>query len=153
MHLIASDCRPFTLLCEEVVDAVPHNRSPFPARKDELDPTPTGIHPRELTPRAVADFLLLNGAFPRSVLVCVRQTEFTLEQLRARYGLRGTREAAEGVEELRAGLEERDIDRIVDGGLHEFLDWVQRMLIAISGSIGTAFFRDWRPDATQSQEQ
>ena len=71
----------------------------------------------------------------------------------ARYGLRGTREAAEGVEELRAGLEERDIDRIVDGGLHEFLDWVQRMLIAISGSIGTAFFRDWRPDATQSQEQ
>lgn len=111
------------------------------------------IHPRELTPRAVADFLLLNGAFPRSVLVCVRQTEFTLEQLRARYGLRGTREAAEGVEELRAGLEERDIDRIVDGGLHEFLDWVQRMLIAISGSIGTAFFRDWRPDATQSQEQ
>jgi uncharacterized alpha-E superfamily protein len=109
------------------------------------------VHSRELTPKAVADFLLLDGAFPRSVLLCVRQVEWTLEQLRSRYGLRGTREAAERVEELRAGLEERDIDRIVDGGLHEFLDWTQRMLIAIAGSIGTAFFRDWRPDATQDQ--
>jgi uncharacterized alpha-E superfamily protein len=77
--------------------------------------------------------------------------EWTLEQLRARYGLRGTREAAERAEELRAGLEERDIDRIVDGGLHEFLDWTQRMLIAIAGAIGTAFFRDWRPEAAQDQ--
>jgi uncharacterized alpha-E superfamily protein len=109
------------------------------------------VHPRGLTPKAVADFLLLNGAFPRSVLLCVRQVEWTLEQLRSRYGLRGTREAAERVEELRAGLEERDIDRIVDGGLHEFLDWTQRMLIAIAGSIGTSFFRDWRPDASQDQ--
>lgn len=111
------------------------------------------VHPRGLTPRTVADFLLLNSAFPRSVLLCVRQTEFTLEQLRARYGLRGTREAAERVEELRAGLEEHDIDHIVETGLHEFLDWVQRMLIAIAGSIGTAFFRDWRPDLAQEQRQ
>jgi uncharacterized alpha-E superfamily protein len=105
------------------------------------------VHPRALTPRAVADFLLLDGAFPRSVLLCVRQAEWTLEQLRSRYGLRGTGEPAERVEELRAGLEERDIDRIVEGGLHEFLDWVQRMLIGIAGAIGTAFFRDWRPGA------
>ena len=105
------------------------------------------MHPRELTPRAVADFLLLDGAFPRSVLLCVRQAEWALEQLRSRYGLRGTREAAERAEELRAGLEERSIDRIVEAGLHEFLDWVQRMLIAIAGAVGTAFFRDWRPGA------
>jgi uncharacterized alpha-E superfamily protein len=105
------------------------------------------VHPRGLTPRAVADFLLLNGAFPRSVLLCVRQAEWTLEQLRSRYGLRATREPAERIEELRAGLEEHSIDRIVDAGLHEFLDWVQRLLIAIAGAVGTAFFRDWRPEA------
>jgi len=105
------------------------------------------VHPRGLTPRAVADFLLLDGAFPRSVLLCVRQAEWTLEQLRARYGLGATREAAERIEELRGGLEEHGIDRIVDAGLHEFLDWVQRMLIAIAGAVGTAFFRDWRPEA------
>lgn len=101
-------------------------------------------YPRGLTPHSVADFLLLNGAFPRSTLLCVRLAEGTLEQLRQRYGLR-VRAPAERLEELRAGLEERGIDQIVSGGLHEFLDWVQRILIAAAGEIGTAFFRDWRP--------
>jgi hypothetical protein len=55
------------------------------------------------------------------------------------------RAPAERLEELRAGLEERTIDQIINGGLHEFLDWVQRMLIAVAGEVGTAFFRDWRP--------
>lgn len=74
----------------------------------------------------------------------MRLAELDLDLLRHRYGLR-VRALAERLEELRAGLEERSIDQIINGGLHEFLDWVQRMLIAVAGEIGTVFFRDWRP--------
>jgi uncharacterized alpha-E superfamily protein len=102
-------------------------------------------HASQLTPRAVAGFLLFDASFPRSVLLCVRQTEWFAAQLRTRFGLRGGIGALERIEELRGGLEERDIDGVIDGGLHEFLDWVQCQLIGISAEIGTAFFRDWRP--------
>jgi uncharacterized alpha-E superfamily protein len=113
-------------------------------------------HASELTPRSVAGFLIFDASFPRSVLLCVRQTEWFIGQLRTRFGLRAGRAAEERIEELRAGLEERGIDQVVDNGLHEFLDWVQRQLIGVSAEIGTAFFRDWRPLAegqTQTQSQ
>jgi uncharacterized alpha-E superfamily protein len=90
------------------------------------------------------------------VALCVEQMEFHLGQLRSRYGLRGTVAALERVEELRAGLLGRPIDKIIADGLHQFLDGVQRDLIMLGAEIGTAFFRDWRPlaeAATQSQSQ
>jgi hypothetical protein len=41
---------------------------------------------------------------------------------------------------------------VIADGLHEFLDAVQRDLILLAGEIGTAFFRDWRPLATEQQQ-
>jgi uncharacterized alpha-E superfamily protein len=111
-------------------------------------------HASELTPQSVVAFLLFDASFPRSVLLCVRQAEWFIDQLRARFGLRAGRATQERIEELRAGLEEHDVDQVVDAGLHEFLDWVQRQLIGISAELGTAFFRDWRPLARgQTQVQ
>ena len=97
------------------------------------------------TPADVVNFLLRDGSFPRSVALCVEQMEAHLGQLRSRYGLRGTLAALERVEELRAGLLGRSSDKIIEGGLHHFLDAVQRDLILLGAEIGTAFFRDWRP--------
>lgn len=107
------------------------------------------------TPADIVAFLLTDGAFPRSVGLCVDQMEWMLHQLRSRYGLRGTVAALERVEELRAGLFGRAVERIIADGLHSFLDGVQRDLMHIAGEIGTAFFRDWRPftAAIQSQTQ
>ncbi len=106
----------------------------------------------------VVRFLLTDVHFPRSVALCVQQTEWILGRLRSRWGLRGTVAALERVEELRAGLTGRPVDTIIADGLHFFLDGVQRDLILLAGEIGTAFFRDWRPLAegapggqTQSQ--
>jgi len=46
------------------------------------------------------------------------------------------------------------VHSIIEAGLHEFLDYVQRHLILLAGEIGTAFFRDWRPLAVdQSSPQ
>jgi uncharacterized alpha-E superfamily protein len=96
-------------------------------------------------PGDVVAFLLRDAAFPRSVGVCLEEIETHLGRLRARYGLRGTVGALERTEELRAALLGRSIDRIIEDGLHIFLDGVQRDLILLAGEIGTAFFRDWRP--------
>ena len=105
-------------------------------------------------PADVVEFLLTDTAFPRSVALCVEQVEWMLTQLRGRYGLRGTVASLERVEELRAGLRGRPVERIIADGLHDFLDGVQRDLILLAGEIGTAFFRDWRPLAqSQSQSQ
>ena len=114
------------------------------------------VAPPGFKPADVVAFLLTDTAFPRSVALCVEQMEWLLGQLRGRYGLRGTVPALERVEELRAGLVGRPVDRLIADGLHQFLDAVQRDLILLAAEIGTAFFRDWRPLAdmpTQSQSQ
>ncbi len=100
----------------------------------------------------IAAFLLGDPAFPRSVALCVTETEWHLTQLRSLYGLRGTLPALERVEELRGALSGRSAGRIIADGLHLFLDGVQRDLILLAGEIGTAFFRDWRP-LVQTQTQ
>jgi uncharacterized alpha-E superfamily protein len=114
------------------------------------------VAPPGFTPADVVAFLLTDTAFPRSVLLCVEQTDWLLGQLRSRYGLRGTVAALERTEELRGGLLGRPVERIIAEGLHQFLDGVQRDLIQLAAEIGTAFFRDWRPLAVppgQSQSQ
>jgi len=114
------------------------------------------IAPVGFTPADVVGFLLADTSFPRSVTLCVSQMEWHLTQLRSRYGLRGTVPALERIEEVRAALMGRPVERVIETGLHEFLDGVQRDLILLAGEIGTAFFRDWRPlaqEMTQSQSQ
>ncbi len=114
------------------------------------------VAPAGFTPADVVSFLLHDNSFPRSVALCVEMMEEHLGKLRSRYGLRGTVSALERVEELRAGLRGRPVEKIIAGGLHNFLDGVQRDLIILAAEIGTAFFRDWRPLAEgqmQSQSQ
>jgi len=111
------------------------------------------VAPPGFTPSDVVGFLLTDPYFPRSVALCVEQIEWILGRLRGRWGLRGTGPAGERVAELRAGILGRPVEAIIEDGLHEFLDGVQRDLILLAGEIGTAFFRDWRPLAKQAQEQ
>jgi uncharacterized alpha-E superfamily protein len=111
------------------------------------------VAPVGFTPSDVVAFLLSDTSFPRSVALCVVQMEWHLTQLRSRYGLRGTVPALERVEEVRAALVGRSVERLISEGLHEFLDALQRDLIMLAGEIGTGFFRDWRPLLEQSQSQ
>jgi hypothetical protein len=67
--------------------------------------------------------------------------------------LRGTVPALERIEEVRAALMGRPIERVIESGLHDFLDGVQRDLILLAAEVGTAFFRDWRPLAQEMQSQ
>jgi uncharacterized alpha-E superfamily protein len=111
------------------------------------------IAPPGFTAADVVTFMLKDASFPRSVALCIEQMETYLTTLRSRYGLRGTVPALERIEELRAGLIGRAVEKIIADGLHNFLDGVQRDLILLAAEIGTAFFRDWRPLLEQPQSQ
>jgi uncharacterized alpha-E superfamily protein len=112
------------------------------------------VAPAGFEPVDVVAFLLSDRSFPRSVTLCVSQTEWHLMQLRSRYGLRGTVPALERIEEMRAALQSNPVEKLISDGLHDFLDAVQRDLILLAAEIGNAFFRDWKPELPrQSQSQ
>jgi uncharacterized alpha-E superfamily protein len=116
-----------------------------------------GYHPYRrverggVTPAGVAGFLLLNPNFPRSVLLCASEADRLLGELRSRYGLKGGSDAAEELGALRASLGALTIGEILGQGLHEFLDLVQRRLIAVTQDLSTAFF-SINDDSAQRQE-
>jgi len=99
------------------------------------------VCPSGMTPASVAGFLLLNGAFPRSIVLSVRQMEHYLSQLGSGYGLRGAYKALEEMEELHAALMDQSIEQILSRGLHEFLDWVQVQLNNVLRAIAQAFWQ------------
>ncbi len=98
------------------------------------------VMPRSLTPTQVAGFLLLNNAFPRSLVLTLRQVFWALTQLRTDYGLRRAGAALEHMDELRAALGDQTIEQIIVRGLHEFLDWVQLQLQCIQNDVAEAFW-------------
>jgi uncharacterized alpha-E superfamily protein len=101
----------------------------------------------------VVAFLLRDPSFPRSVLLCVRRIEGHLDDMRRLYGLLAVNDVLEQIELLRQVLTEKPTGHILDTGLHDYLDMIQLHLQGISAAIGTAFFRDWRPNAGQHQVQ
>ncbi len=103
-------------------------------------------------PWDVVSFLLSDTTFARSASLCMRDIGWHLERLRARYNLRDTAGPLEQVDELREALRSGSGFIQPAGGLHEFLDKLQRDLNRLASLIGTAFFRDWRP-LRQSQSQ
>ena len=98
------------------------------------------LHQSDLTPWRIAAFLLFNPSFPRSVFLCVREVDAAVTGLKSRYNLRGGNDVAEGLDQLRSILGTRSIEEVLSGGLHEFIDFIQRYLIAITDRLGAAFF-------------
>jgi len=108
------------------------------------------LHSASTTPARVAGFMLLNTAFPRSVHHCVREVGRLLGEVKSHSGLRRGNDAAEELDRLQALLGTLDISAILESGLHEFLDSIQRQLIAITRELSIAFF-GYVPDASQAQ--
>jgi uncharacterized alpha-E superfamily protein len=98
------------------------------------------LHQSDLTPWRIAAFLLFNPSFPRSVFLCVREVDAAVTSLKSRYNLRGGNDVAEGLDQLRSILGTRSIEEVLASGLHEFIDFIQRYLIAITDRLGAAFF-------------
>lgn len=91
----------------------------------------------EMTPAAIADFLILDRRLPRSLAFCTAQLVSNLNFLADDYGVRHPcHDMAEG---LRARLKDRDINSIFDDGLHEFISEFIRDNNALGNQIETDF--------------
>lgn len=84
----------------------------------------------DITAGQVADFLILNGESPRSLVTALYESVWNLEGIAKRYGDTVSTNARDKSREVLEALRQRDIDMIFDEGLHEFLSW-------FIGEIGT----------------
>lgn len=108
------------------------------------------LHAASTTPARVAGFMLLNNAFPRSVHHCVREVGRLLGEVKSHHALRNGNDAAEELDRLQAVLGTFEISTILASGLHEFLDSIQRQLMAVTRELSIAFF-GYTPEAPQAQ--
>jgi len=98
------------------------------------------VHPRGLVLVDVVGFLLLHSAFPRSVHHCINELNRFLHELRQRHSLRGGGQALERLDEIRVALLAQSPKAILQSGLHDIVDRIQRQLIDISELLTRDFF-------------
>jgi len=110
-----------------------------------------------ITPRSVAEFLILDAGFPRSMRHCLIDSEDSLKAIAgsAPRSFRNTAEQRLG--RLRSELDYTSIDEVFSHGLHEYLDDFQLRLNGIGQAIHGTFFEPTPTDdtpqtQTQSQE-
>lgn len=89
----------------------------------------------DITAARVADFLILNGESPRSLLTALYESVWNLEGLAKRYGDGVPTTARDKAREVLARLQAHDIDMIFDEGLHEFLTWFIGEIGAVSSLV------------------
>jgi len=94
----------------------------------------------QITPANVANFLIFNRAFPRSIYHCIEKSQICLHRITWSPLGNASNEAEKKLGRLRADLEYTDIHEVIEAGLHEFLDDLQTKLNTIGGVIGTSFF-------------
>ncbi|ABL68936.1 MULTISPECIES: alpha-E domain-containing protein [Paracoccus] len=89
----------------------------------------------EVTASKVADFLILNGESPRSLLTSLYEAVWHLDGLVRRYGAAVPASASARAHETLEQLIARDIEAIFDEGLHEFLSWFINEVASISNAV------------------
>jgi uncharacterized alpha-E superfamily protein len=98
-----------------------------------------GTHGSELHPRLVAEFLLLNEDFPRSVRFCVRELNRALRRISGVPEGRFVNGAEKLAGRLVAELQFTTIQEIFDSGLHACIDEMQRKLNSIGDTLFNAY--------------
>jgi len=91
-----------------------------------------------LDPRGIAEFLILDGRFPRSLAYCYSQVTGNMSWLSRDYGQRTNAHSL--LHEANARLADTDIAEIFDRGLHEFIT----DFISSSHRISEAIAHDFR---------
>lgn len=93
----------------------------------------------KLTALGISEFLLLDNAFPRSMLQCLMQAEQSLKIITGNTnGFSNHAEKQLGM--LRSQLEYADINDIFINGLHEYIDKFQENLNEVSTALYYSFF-------------
>jgi uncharacterized alpha-E superfamily protein len=98
----------------------------------------TGQH--RITPTQVAEFLILNREFPRSIQFCLLQAERSIYKIAETPVGTWTNPLERSLGQLRSELDYLTIEEIIQSGLHEFLDRFQQRLNDVSKKLFQTFF-------------
>ncbi len=101
---------------------------------------------RRITPSSVAEFLILDREFPRSIHFCLRELERCLHQVTGTPVGTWSNKAERTLGRLCAELGYLTIEDIIETGLHEFLDQIQSRINEVGTKISETFF-DTVPNA------
>ena len=109
------------------------------------------IYGAEVHPRHVAEFLLLNEDFPRSIRFCVERLNDSLRRISGVSERRFSNDAEKLCGRFAAELQFCTIEEVFESGLHDYLDLVQLKL----NNIGAALFNAYIFQAfdTSNEEQ
>jgi len=102
---------------------------------------------QKIQPDYIAEYLIFNRYFPRSIFYCLTSIENHLREI-SQAKKRYSNPAEKAIGELRSKIEFADINDIFQQGLHEYLDSVQVGLNNISNAIHKQYFRI-KPNFTQ----
>jgi uncharacterized alpha-E superfamily protein len=98
-------------------------------------------HHHVTSPANVAGFLMLDPDFPRSIRYCVREAQESLHAITGSPIGTHKSEAERLLGQLRAKLDYAEVEGIMRGGLHEYVDELQSTLNAIGEAIRNRFFQ------------
>ena len=87
-----------------------------------------------------AEFLILDGQFPRSIRNCLQRADDSLRAITGTPKGSFNNEAERLLGKLVAELDYAVVDEVIMSGLHEFLDDVQLKIIQVDRAINASFF-------------
>lgn len=93
------------------------------------------VYTAAFQPDSIAEFLLLNAESPRSVRFAAAMMQVALQSIAKATNTRTPGRAERVVGRLRAGLDYDQIDEIMNGDLHAYLDNIQRQCAQIHSAI------------------
>lgn len=93
-----------------------------------------------ITPRNVAAFMVLDRDFPRTMYFCLLRGEQSLLAITGGTPGKFRTKAEQRIGRLRSEFDYAQIDEIISGGLHEFIDSFQTKLNSLGEAIHDSFF-------------
>ena len=105
-----------------------------------------------IAPRSVAEFLILDPHFPRSMHFCVASILSSLHKITGHSPGQPVTPSERLCEELSQRMNRSSIHDVIQIGMHEFIDSFQQSLNAIGESIYHGFFEIRPVEATPSQQ-
>lgn len=104
-----------------------------------------------ITVKRVAEFLIGDLQFPRSIHYCLKEAGASLQAIVENGLKRPSNPAAEKLRILRQHLSDLDIQAVIDRGMHEFIDDFQRRLNEVGKAIFETYFDRTQLDTMNSR--
>jgi uncharacterized alpha-E superfamily protein len=104
-----------------------------------------------ITVRRVVQFLILDRAFPRATRFCIAGADISLHEICGSTPGTYCNAAEQQLGRLRAELDFTDVETVIQGGLHEYIDSFQTQLNGVSEAVNETFF-EARPEVQHQQQ-